>query len=81
MILKRAWTGKDGKSIRPSLMHAMEGLFPFMMLDFNEDAVAQINDEDNLLNYASLVSIKDLKALGSNVNVFTEADDFLLMLK
>uniref|UniRef100_A0A7S2R2L1 Uncharacterized protein n=1 Tax=Eucampia antarctica TaxID=49252 RepID=A0A7S2R2L1_9STRA len=37
MIMKRAWTGKDGNINRPSLVHAMDGLSPFTMLDPNED--------------------------------------------
>ena len=37
MAMKRAWTGKDGNINRLSLLHAMDGLSPFTMLDFNED--------------------------------------------
>ena len=57
MILKRAWSGKDGNITRPSLVYAMEGLSPFPMLDLNEDEVAQIHDEDDLLTHVSLVRI------------------------
>ena len=44
IIFKRAWAGKDGNITRPSLVHAIEGLAPFTMLDLNEDEVAQMND-------------------------------------
>ena len=37
MIMKRAWTEKDGNVTRPSLLHAMEGLSPFRMLNPNVD--------------------------------------------
>ena len=40
MIIKRAWTRKKGNINRPSLIHAMEGLSPFTMLDLSEDEVA-----------------------------------------
>ena len=35
MIMKRAWTGKYGNINSPSLIHAMDGLSPFTMLDLN----------------------------------------------
>ena len=37
MIIKKAWTGKDKNTNRPSLLHDMEGLSPFTMLDLSED--------------------------------------------
>ena len=61
MVMKRAWTGKDGNINRPSLMHAMDGLSPFTMLDLNEDQVALLNAEQDLLNTASVVRIADLR--------------------
>ena len=35
MVMKRAWTGKDGNINRPSLMHTMDGLSQFTMMDLN----------------------------------------------
>lgn len=77
------WVGKDGNINQPSLVHTMEGLSPFTVLNLNEDEVAQINDENDLLNCVSLVSIKDLKALRSKLKIYVpmEAEDCLLMLK
>jgi len=49
MIHKRARTGKDGHTKRPSLVNAMEGLSPFAMFDIDADAVALFNDEDTLI--------------------------------
>ena len=69
MIVKRAWTGKDGNINRPSLIHAMEGLTPFAMLDLNEDQVAHINDELDLLNRASQVSVADLRGQRSKLEI------------
>ena len=57
MIVKHSWTGKDGNINRPSLVHAMDGMSPFTMLDLNEDEVALLNDDQYLLNTASLVSV------------------------
>ena len=31
VVQRRAWFGKDGNVSRPSLLHAMEGLSPFLM--------------------------------------------------
>ena len=45
MVMKRACTGKDGNINRPFLMHAMDGLSLFTMLDLNEYQVALLNDE------------------------------------
>ena len=55
MIIKRAWTRKDGSINRPSLLHAMEGFSSFTMLDLNKDEVALLNNEDYLITSASLV--------------------------
>ena len=45
MMVRRAWTGKDGNINRPSLLHAMDGITLFAMIDLNEDQVARINKE------------------------------------
>ena len=61
MIIKRAWTGNDGNMNRPSLLHAMDGMSLFTMIDLSEDEVAMLNNEDNLITSASLVSVDDLR--------------------
>ena len=63
MVQKRAWVGKGDNVTRPSLLHAMEGLSPFLMLDLLEDDIAAINDEADLIQRASMVSVQDLRAL------------------
>ena len=69
MIRKRAYTGKDGNFTRLSFVNAHDGLSPFAMMDIDEDAVAKFNDEDALLDAASLVSIADLRLLWSRLQV------------
>jgi hypothetical protein len=83
MIRKRAWCGTDGNISRPSLVNAMEGLSPFAMQDMDENAVAHFNDENALLDSASLVSVADIRALRKKVklSVPTEAEEFMLILK
>ena len=44
----------------PSLLHAMEGLSPFTMLDLSEDKEVLLNNEHDLITSASLVSVADL---------------------
>ena len=82
-IRKRAWTGKEGNVTRPSLINALDGISPFAMMDMDEDAVACFNDEDALLEAASLVSVADLRALRQRLKavVPVEPEDFLLLLK
>ena len=83
MIMKRAWVGKGGNVSRPSLLHAMEGISPFLMLDLSEDEVASINDEADLIQHASLVSVHDLRALKRKMKITipVASEDFLLLLK
>ena len=83
MVMKRAWTGKDGNINRPSLLHAMDGLSPFTMLYLNGDQVALLNDEQDLLNTASLVSISDLRVQRNKIKISipAKADEFTVMLK
>ena len=52
-ITKRAWTGKYGNMNIPSLLHAMDGLSPFTMLDLSKDEVAMLSNEDDLITSAS----------------------------
>ena len=61
----------------------MDGLSPFTMLDLNEDQVALLNDEQDLLNTASLVSISDLCVQRKKImiSIPAEADEFMVMLK
>lgn len=83
MIRKRAWTRKDGNISRPSLVNAMEGLSPFAMVDMDKDMVARYNDEDELLDAASLVSVEELRALKKKrtLTIPEEAAEFLVILK
>ena len=83
MILKRQWTGKDGNITRPSMATSNEGLSPFAVLDLDEDAVARINDADDALARASLMTFQDLKKLrNSNRSKVPESsDEFMLTLK
>ena len=68
---------------RPYLLHAMEGLSPFLMQDLLEDEVAAINDEVDLIQRALLVNIKDLRALKRKMKITipVKLEDFLLLLK
>ena len=61
----------------------MAGLTPFAMLDLNEDQVAHINDELDLLNRASQVSVANLRGQRSKlkISIPAEENDFMLMLK
>ena len=61
----------------------MDGLSPFSMLDLNEDQVAIINDEQELFNRASQVSVAELRGQRNQlkITILAEADDFMLMLK
>jgi len=83
MVQKIMWVEKEGNASRPSVMHAMDGLSPFFMLDLSEDEVASINDEADLLNQASLVSVKDLRLLKKRmkISVPESAEEFMLVLK
>ena len=59
--------------MRPSLINAIEGLSPFSTL----------NDEDDLLQRASLVSVQDLRALRTKQKICipSDAHEFLTLLK
>ena len=83
MMVKRAWTGKDGNINRLSLLHAMDGLNLFAMIDLNKDQVARLNEEQDLLNTASLVSVADLRGQQGKLkaSILVEPEDFMLMLK
>ena len=61
MTIKRAWTRKDGNINRPPLLHYMEVLSPFTVLDLHKDEVALLNNEDYLIPSAYLVSVSDLR--------------------
>ena len=69
MVQKRAWVDKGGNVTRPSLLHTMEGLLPFLMLDLSEDEVAAINDENDLIQRASMVNVQDLRALKRKMKI------------
>ena len=53
------------------------------MLDLSEDEVALLNNEDDLITSASLVSMDDLRQQRKHqkVHIYTESDKFMLMLK
>ena len=83
MVLKRDWTGKDGNITRPSMANSGEGLSIFAMLDMDEDEVAQINEADDAINRASLLTFQDLQKLKNarKAKVPDSADEFMLTLK
>ena len=58
--MKHAWTSKDGNVNRLSVVHSMEGLSPFTMLYMDEDKVAIMNNEEDLVTSSSVVSVADL---------------------
>ena len=53
------------------------------MLDQTEDELAMLNNEDDLITSASLVSVDDLRKQWKKLKVCipAEADKFMLMLK
>ena len=83
MIMKRAWCGKDSNVTRPSLLHAIEGLSPFTMLDLNKDEITLLNSKEDLIASASLVSVADLRMQQkkSKACVPQYASNFMLMMK
>jgi len=83
MVQKRMWVGKEGNTSRQSIIHAIDGLSSFFMLDFLENEVASINDEEDLLNQASLVSVKYLRLFRRRIifSVPELAEEFMLVLK
>ena len=60
LIAKRSWTGKDGNINCPSILHVMDGLTPFAMLDLNKNQVALLNNKQEFLNRTSHVCVADL---------------------
>lgn len=83
MALKRNWAGKDGNIKRPSLIHAADGLSPFLVIDLDEDEVANINDESEALAQASNITVADIQKLKKKFvpKVPASAEDFMLLLK
>lgn len=82
MAIKWNWTGKEGNINAPSFMNSNEGLSPFLMVDMNEDEVAEINDEDEALKLASHVTIAEIKAAKHKFksSVPDSTDKFITML-
>jgi hypothetical protein len=74
---------KDGNINRPSLLHAADGLSPFLVLDLDEDEVAQINDDSDVLMQASNITMADIRRLKTKFKpkVPESAEDFMLLLK
>ena len=60
----------------------MEVFSPFTMLDLSEGKVALLNNEDDLITSASLVSVADLrqKRKQQKFCIPTKTDEFMLML-
>ena len=83
MIIKMAWTRKYGNINRPYLLNAMEGVSPFTMLDLSKNEVALLNNEDDLITSAYLVSVDDLRQQRKQQKVCITSDsyEFMLMLK
>ena len=83
MIVKRFWTGKDRNINRLLLIHAMEGITPFVMLDSNKDQATILNKEQYLLNTALLVSVGNLQGQQGKLKVTipTDPEEFMLILK
>ena len=83
MVAKRNWAGKDGNIKRPSILHAAEGLSPFIVVDFTEDEVAALNDADENIGQASHVTPGDIKALKSKFKpkVPDTSEKFIVLLK
>jgi hypothetical protein len=83
MVTKQNWAGKDGNIKCPSILHAAEGLSPFMVLDFTEDEVAAKNDADKNIRQASHVTPRDIKALKSEFKpkVPDTLEKFIVLLK
>ena len=55
----------------------------FKVLDLSEDNVEMLNNEDDLITSASLVSVDDLRKQRKKLKVWisAEADEFMIMLK
>ena len=83
MVNKRSWMGKDGNIRRPSLLNAMEGLSPFIVVDLDEDQVADINEADEAASKATHVTLQDIKNMKKKMkaSVPDSADQFMLLLK
>ena len=83
MIMKRSWTGRDGNVTRPLIVQAMEGMSPFTILDLDGDQVALLNDKEDLINSASLVSVNDLRAQQKKMKISVpfDATELLTMIK
>jgi len=77
MIDKRSWAGKDGDVSRSSLINAVDGLSPFLMIDFSEDEIAELNDLDYSMLTASHVTPTYIQKLKAKL----KADEVVLLLK
>ena len=83
MALKRNWTGKDGNIKRPSLLHAADGISPFLVLDLDEDEVATINEDAEAMQAASYITFEDIKSFKKKIQAKVPAtsEEFTLLLK
>jgi hypothetical protein len=82
MASKQNWLGTEANVDCPSLVNAGDGLSPFIVVDLNEDEVAQLNADDEALALASAVTASDLLARNKKrkASVPKTAEAFLLML-
>lgn len=81
MILKRAWSGKDGATA--TYTNAAEGLSPFMCMDLDDEQVAQVNAASDALHLASHISVEDIKKSKKQLMAVVpdNNEDFLLLLR
>ena len=63
MAIKWNWLGKYNNITRPLLVNATVSLSPFLVLDLMEDQVVSINEDDDALEWASYITLQDIKHL------------------
>lgn len=82
MIIKRDWSGQDF-SQRPTMENAAKGLSPFAMIDFTDEEVAMMTQQDRDLEIATSVTVEELRKSKSKIRAVVpdSAEDFLDMLK
>jgi hypothetical protein len=82
MAVKRKWLGGESNVECPSYSNATDGLSPFILLDLNEDEVADLNADDEAVALASSVTPNELKALKlrQKAIVPSSSEKFLLLL-
>ena len=83
MVVERAWLGNEGNYQRPNYFTAMEGISPFALKAYTDDEVAQLNQEDEMLNSATHRTVEDMRAQKKTLKptVPTSPYDFLKLLR